>query len=86
MIKDIDLDVRNYFQDDMSDDNVMIYLHTNGDTLTKIVCGEIQDILEVLLDSEELHDLFLSVAAYIVVDKDVDFDKVLVFAREELKK
>jgi len=80
MITDADLDLRNYCKKKMTDKETIVYLHTdgteNGD-YTTIFMGEEAEMVSLLLEATEIHDVVLNVAAHLVLEHNIDFNEVL---------
>lgn len=80
MITDADLDLRNYVKKKMTDKETIVYLHTdgteNGD-YTSIFMGEEAEMVSLLLEATEIHDVILNAAAHICIENNVDFNEVL---------
>jgi len=85
MLTDIDLDVRNYVENVMDEDETIIFVHSCGDDFVNILNGEVVDMVNLLLETEDLYDVILNVAGNIVVDKDIDFDAVVEFIKKAKK-
>ena len=85
MLTDIDLDVRNYVENVMGEDETIIFVHSCGDDFVNILNGEVVDMVNLLLETEDLYDVILNVAGNIVVDKDIDFDAVVEFIKKAKK-
>ena len=86
MIKDIDLDVSNYADNDMTDKETLIYLRADNDILSHVINGDMPVMVDMFLRCEDLYDVILNAAARIVVDKDVDFDEILKLIGDEENK
>ena len=82
MLTDIDLDVRNYVEKKMDDDETIIFVHSCGDDFVNILNGEVVDMVNLLLETEDLHDVILNVAGNIVVDHEIDFGAVVEFIKK----
>ena len=83
MIRDIDLDVKNY-SEGMVNSEALVYLHAynEDEDVIEVVNGQPEDIVDMLIMQEEIHDLIVLAAAHIVVENNINFKGIV----DEIKK
>ncbi len=76
MIKNIDLDVRNYQKKYMDDGEAIIYLRLDEPDISTVVDGDVADLINMLFSCDDLHDVILNVAVHIVKEQNLNFDEI----------
>ena len=76
MILDQDLDIQN-FSKCIGDDEILVYLRSDEESVVHVIMGESLNIVNVLLEIEDLQDIILNAAAYIVKENNLDFNEIL---------
>ena len=80
MIRDIDLDIKNYQEKECDPETEVLFYFRgdlNDESFTYAIVGDVAEIVAYLSDIKESRDIVLSAAAVICKTQDIDFNEVL---------